>query len=346
MGKKNDSSYMINMKLSTVTKWITFGGISCIIIVNILTNVLDYEFFKKYYWVKPILDILNTIGGTLFSAGIVSILVEISTIKGIVSDALNNVLEGNVPLGSYSNSVLGKINKKIAAKRGNVGVEKIDNSIYCLEPKLIELLDGLYYTYYNATYEITPDEENGIFKKSVSLDYEIVNEYGKPNHINYTISLCNIDDNMTDEQKKNQFKINSFKINSTDLTNEVDNYKRIIPIKQKHSEYQYAVKFERELQKCKNHKVHIEFEYNVPIEDLSQIFRLTYPSKSMSHEIYINNNPQWAIHGNAFVSFYCKEDNNNGFHVKQKHNSNLQIEFKNWCIPGAGYVVYLTKNKK
>lgn len=66
----------------------------------------------------------------------------------------------------------------------------------------------------------------------------------------------------------------------------------------------------------------------------------------MSHEIYINNNPQWTIHGNAFVSFYCKEDNNNGFHVKQKHDSNLQVEFKNWCIPGAGYVVYLTKNKK
>lgn len=140
MGKKNNSPYMINMKLSTVTKWITFGGIACIIIVNILTNVLTDDFLKKYYSVKPILDILNTIGGTLFSAGIVSILVEISTIKGIVSDALNNVLEGNVPLDSYSNSVLGKINKKIAAKRGNVGIEKIDNSIYCLEPRRVKFL--------------------------------------------------------------------------------------------------------------------------------------------------------------------------------------------------------------
>ena len=45
MGKKNDSSYMINMKLSIVTKWITFGGIVCIIIVNILTNVLTDDFF-------------------------------------------------------------------------------------------------------------------------------------------------------------------------------------------------------------------------------------------------------------------------------------------------------------
>lgn len=109
----------------------------------------------------------------------------------------------------------------------------------------------------------------------------------------------------------------------------------------------YAIKFERELQHCKKHTIHLEFEYEVPIYDTSQIFRLTYPCKKMVHEIFVNNEngKPWNIHGAAFVSFYCKENNEHGFHVKQKLDSNLRIEFNNWCIPGAGYVVYLVKNQ-
>ena len=93
--------------------------------------------------------------------------------------------------------------------------------------------------------------------------------------------------------------------------------------------------------------MYFEFEYDVSINDLSQIFRLTHPCKSMTHQIYITNNinnkNNWEIHGTAFVSFYCRENNNNGFHVKQNHSGNIEIQFNNWCIPGAGYVVYLIK---
>ena len=155
----------------------------------------------KYYATKPILDIINSIGSTLFSAGIVSVLVEISTIKGLVSDALSNVLQGNIPLDSYSDTILGKLNKQIASKRGRVNVDKIDNSIYSVEPKLIDVLDGLYYTYYNMNTEITPDERNGTFKKYITLDYEIINEHDKQNKVAHTIRLYNLSETMTDEEK-------------------------------------------------------------------------------------------------------------------------------------------------
>lgn len=340
--------FNVTMKLSTVTKWLIIGGLLCIIVVNIMMNVISSDVFDNYPILKPFLDIINTIGGTSFSAGIVSVLVEISTIKNLVSDALDSVLQGNFKLDVYSDQVLRKINKQIAAKRGSVAIDKIDDSIYSVEPKLVELLDGLYYTYYNVSYEITPDEENGVFKKYVTLDYMIVNEHEKPNRVAYSIRLYNVDDSMTDEQKKEAFKVKSFRINKTDLTDEADKYKTVFPIKEKHSEYQYAIKFERELQNCKQHNIHLELEYDVPIYDTSQIFRLTYPAKSMVHEIYVNNKKaeSWSIHGAAFVSFYCKENNEHGFHVTQKHDADLQIAFRNWCIPGAGYVAYLSKNKK
>ncbi len=339
------SNFKISMNLSTATIILISMGIVCIISSNILLNVFTDSFFAKYYATKPFLNIVSTIGNTLFSAGIVSVLVEISTIKNLVSNALENVLQGNISLDSYSNKVLKNINRKIAAKRGGIPLEGVDNSIYSVEPKLIDLLDGLYYNYYNMTYEITLDNNMSVFKKYVILEYEIINEHDKNNKVSHSIRLCNLDKKMTDEEKKASFKIISFIINETDLSDEVEQYKKILPIKDKHSEFQYVVKFERELQHCKKHKIHLEFEYEVPMEDISQIFRLTHPSKAMTHEIYINNDngTKWSIHGSAFVSFYSKENNSQGFHVKKKHDTHLQISFNNWCIPGAGYVAYLAK---
>lgn len=346
-GKSKRKEFIVKMKLGTVTLWIIVGGLLLVIGANILLNIIKDEVMQTNSWIKPLLDIGNGVGSTLFSAGVVSVLVEISTIKSLVSDALDNVLQGRFPLEAYSPKVLANINKKIAAKRGKVQPEKIDDSIYSVEPKLIELLDGLYYTYYNASYEITPDEDRGVFKKYVTLDYEIINEHENVNRVAYDIRLYNVDESMSDDQKKAAFKVKSFRINETDLTSEADKYKTIIPIREKHAEYQYAIKFDRELQHCVSHKIHFEVEYDVPIYDTSQIFRLTHPAKSMVHEIYVNNKTahMWNIRGAAFVAFYCQENNNHGFHVTQKHETDLQIAFRNWCVPGAGYVAYLVKNK-
>lgn len=46
---KNESSdlYTVNVKLSTVTKWITLGGIMCILVVNILDKPYLLIFLKN-----------------------------------------------------------------------------------------------------------------------------------------------------------------------------------------------------------------------------------------------------------------------------------------------------------
>ena len=339
---KDIDIFQVTINLFTTTKFMVFGGLTCIVIPNLVPD----NFLLQHVIIATFLEIAEIIGSTLFSAGLVSVLVEISTIKELVKNALNNVFLGDLPLDSYSSERLNEINCSIAAKRGNVDKEFIKKSIYSLEPRLIELLNGLYYNYYNAYYVITPDEKRGVFKKHVTLDYEIINKYENDNKVCHCVSLYDIEGNET--KCNRNFKITNFKINKTDLTSEVEQYTQYSEINAPTSSYQYCVKFERKLQNCKSHKIKLEFEYEVPIDDISQIFRTTLPCKRTEHTIYMKNDidgsNQWKVHGTAFTSFYCRDDESeNGFHVEQKVDTNLKINFKNWCIPGAGYVVYFSK---
>ena len=138
-----------------------------------------------------------------------------------------------------------------------------------------------------------------------------------------------------------------FKINDTDLLNNVNEYITINELKDKQSAYQYSVLFERGLQKCKSHKVYLDFEYDVPISDPTQIFRTSYPCRSVKHEIILKGDTSnWDIQGTAFTAFYLKENNQHGFSVKKKSNNTiLEINLNDWCIPGAGYMIYLNKKK-
>lgn len=255
---------------------------------------------------------------------------------------------------SYSNERLKHINNLIAAKRGKVQTDFIPNSIYSVEPQLIDILNGLYYEYYNATYIITPDEKNDIFKKKVTLDYEIKNLFDMDNKVCHKIALYDNMSNVEEKERNNCFHVNSFRINNTDLSNEVDSYIKIIDNNDKNSSYNYIVQFERELQHCKSHKIHIEFDYEVPISDISQIFRLSYPCKSTKHSIHIVNNHhnvpknkqcEWSIVGTAFTSFYYNGSPKKEMRVKRPVDTNIEISFDDWCIPGAGYSVYFIKNK-
>lgn len=349
MNKENTSDFSITVKLSTTTKVLVGVGIILIILSNIIPNFIPEKFLNKYLFINSLFNILEIVGTTSFSAGLVSVIVEISTIKSLVSDALNNVLLGELPLDSYSDNRLEGINNLIAARRRKINKEFVRHSIYSLEPKLIELLDGLYYEYYFGNYVITPDIERGVFKKQVTLKYEIINKFDKDNKISHLVSFYDTENDMDNYRRKQKFNVTKFIINKTDLSQEVDNYIDIVNITQgSHSTYQYTVKFERELQHCQRHKIHIEFEYEVPIHDITQVFRLTLPCKKIEHAIYMQNGRNgennWKLHGHAFTSFYCKEeDGENSFRVEQHVDSNIKINFQNWCIPGAGYVIYFSK---
>lgn len=341
----NNEEFTASIKISTLTKFMVVIGLCGIIFSNYIKidNIND--------WRNIVLKIFETISSTLFSAGLVSVVVEISTINSIVDKALNKIFKGDIPLESYSNERLKHINKLIAAKRGNVQTDFIPNSIYSVEPQLIDILNGLYYEYYNAIYLITPDEKNGVFHKNVKLDYEIKNLFDIDNKVCHKIALYDNVSNSEEKERHKCFNVKSFKINSTDLSNEVEEYIKILDNKDENSSYNYIVQFERKLQHCKSHKIHIEFEYDVPISDISQIFRLSYPCKSTKHSIYIindynmsdNQQSEWSIVGTGFTSFYYNGSPKKELRVKRHVDTNMEISFDDWCIPGAGYSVYFIK---
>lgn len=300
-------------------------------------------------WKEGIAKFISAVGTTLASAGMVSIFVEISTIKGIVADALKNVLRCEFPLESYSNDFLKTLTNNIAAQRLKVDEEDVEHSIYnAMEERLLKAAEGLYYDYHNSTVYIYPTEKDGVFRKKVRLDYCIMNKYANPNKIFHQFSLYKIKDNMSEQEKKNNFKVNEFFINDTNLLDECEKYKRIDNIpNNENSTYQYNVCFERALQACKKHRVKLEFEYNVPITDLTQVFKITLPCKRLKHTLIMEDEvggSKWGLQASAFTSFFCSsDDKDSGFEVEHKNDKVTTINFDNWIIPGAGYVAYFSK---
>ena len=148
--KSNKKDLIVSIKLKSAEIFMVIIGFVDVVACTLILKLPQSNFWKEHFIFKIILDIFNVVGTTILSAGLVSVVLEVSTIKKYVSDALKNVLNTDFPLDSYSDKNLSILNKKIAAKLGKVNEEFIVDSIYKLEENLIELLDGLYYKYYNT----------------------------------------------------------------------------------------------------------------------------------------------------------------------------------------------------
>ena len=124
----------------------------------------------------------ETIGITLFSAGAVSVIMEISTIEGVVNKAFNKVLKMDFPLDDYSPENLSNFKNSISLKQINnilknrIEKEQLYSSIYKYENQLLELCQTEYYKYHSTKYFITPDEKNGLFHIKCKTSYEIINK--------------------------------------------------------------------------------------------------------------------------------------------------------------------------
>lgn len=84
----NNEEFTASIKISTLTKFMVVIGLCGIIFSNYIKidNIND--------WRNIVLKIFETISSTLFSAGLVSVVVEISTINSIVDKALNKIFKG------------------------------------------------------------------------------------------------------------------------------------------------------------------------------------------------------------------------------------------------------------
>lgn len=283
----------------------------------------------------------NNAGTTLLVAGVISFLMEISTINSFFQGLLKNILNDQFPFDAYSKENLVNFRNAISAylsDRKMDAKELSQNTIYSYEDKLLELSKGLYYEYHTAKYTVYPQEGDGKIRINATLDYKIINRFGEKNEIRFKTKTY-ADSEM---EAKNSFRLQKLVINKQSIN--TDNLVSIEKIeKQEDSNfYDYKVKIKKDLGKAKSTTVHMEYEYFLPITDRLQNYKITLPCLKMEHEIRIKN--AWELRGSAYTAFYLRQEfADSKFKIEQSASDIMRIKFNDWVFPGGGYSIYYDK---
>lgn len=326
--------------------------------INVDANDSVYIITTKYL-IQTILSILNFLAGVLISSGVISLLLELSTIKDLVKDTvvekynalINTLLTANFQFGSYSPEILDKLHSDIVVQKNkefNITVDQVNDSVYCLESQLNKLISTIYYECHDEKIYITPVETEGVFRKRVLSTYTLINSHEANNSFKRKISFIDDGKYPDDASKIERLKINKVKVNKkADLTKEVRKLLNVTEIeKGYHNLYSYTVGFERELQKCRAHTIELDYEYEVPIYDIAQSFTLPKACKKFCHRIHLTggDSPKWVLEVNAFASFsYSDSELKDYFSVTQDSAHLSEVKFETWVLPGSGYVVTLRR---
>ena len=185
MDKNKEDNFNTVIKVSTITKLMTWGGL----ILIITSKLIQSQFLINVPFWNFLLDISEIIGTTLFSAGLVSVIVEISTIRSLVSHAFKNILSGTFELDGLNQNALVKLKYSIAAKLLDDINKDLANSPYKYEDKLLNSVNEKYYKHHNITYHITPDEKNNCFHIKTKIDYFMVNKNMIDNNFEVRLKL-------------------------------------------------------------------------------------------------------------------------------------------------------------
>ncbi len=340
MQKKSDN-LELTLKISTITKWMMFGGLLLIVFSKITSSYLE-----DVNIIKSILSIIEVIGTTLLSAGLVSVIVEISTIKSLVSNAFKNILCGNFALDGLSMDTLNIIKKNIVVKTLDLKNRDLLNTPYKYEKNLLNCVNEKYYDYHNVTYHITPDSKNNCFHIKTKIDYSIVNKNLIDNNFEVRLKLYKIPDSEKDYRITNNFSasviINDKKIPISDILS-------IEPVthNSESTYYNCKIRIFKELEHTKN-KIKAELNYDVPMFDSCQSFKISAPCKNIEHKFYINKdsttNEEWMIQANAYSTFYHRQDEEgSNYKVEQNVDDSLIIRYTDWALVGNGYCVFYQK---
>ena len=145
----------IHIKLSAVFFALILAIVG--ILFFLFAKLPDWEF--KYN--EIVMTLVGNLGLTFISAGLVSIVLEISTIKNYIEDAIINLTKGDLPLETLSTDSLNNIHLKAAGLRtkDHIGSEELKNTIYIFEEKLLNCAENVYYEYHKqkCTIDITDD---------------------------------------------------------------------------------------------------------------------------------------------------------------------------------------------
>lgn len=349
-----------NFSLSTKQlSWaLAIGGLIFYFLLTFITGLIPQikteDPFLERSWIefsRTLVEVLKLLSGVLISSGIISLLLELSTIKDNMLHTykrlVNDILRADFQLDSYSYKVLDDFHIKIIAqKHTKVPIDQIPNSIYSLEKNLNDLIESRYLDSDEAVYWVTPDSERGVFQKKVRKQYTVINKYKQKNRIDFRLSMA-FDEKIPEEEKLDKLKITAFKINTTDLTEKAKEYLSgySLPLRSSNI-YNYCLAFKMNLQECEKHTITLEYEYEVPISDFSQTQKNLLPCKKLSHQVYLIGKEQqeWSLQMNGFAPFYFMGSDLAGtFEVKQNTLYNVEFHFNQWTLPGAGYVVSFNK---
>ena len=338
-----DNKEKITVKFNTLIIWISALSGLIYIATSFKYGLNDDSF------ILSVIELFNSISETILSAVAVSLILEKSTINDKIKNAFIDLLNTNFPLHSYSPQKLEELNCKIACIRSDNNDKDMKKSLYAaLEPQLLSFTSGLYYNYHNSTVKISPDEKSGYFNKTVEMEYEVVNANSYNNHIKIELMLYTVNDQPI-SKASDIFSIEKFEVNNTNLIKEASSCLELKEIPAEDGvTYKYHIIFYRKLQNCKIHRVKIRYKYISPITDLIQSYRVGLPSKRFEHNIIVNHNANskslWDIKTNAYSTRW--DDNPlNRLSVEHRTKQNCTVKSDSWVLPGAGYVIYFTKEK-
>lgn len=319
-------------------------------------SYIKYE--NEFLWWKAWgCDTSRAIGTTLIASAVVSILLEMSTLKDFVKNVLKNILDDEFPLDAYSKDNLENFQKRLVlslCEKDGVEIDrnKFFNSIYfTYEEKMRESALDSYYEYHDTKYDITPDTEKGIFSIKAELTYKIVNLYETDAEINFkakTYSIENIGENNEDE---NAFVLEALEIDDKavkDLKSCLT--KEQIPQREHFDYYDYKIKIYKKLGAKKEYKIKMCYRYNIPITDSFQSYKVTKPCKRVEHRFRmfpdVHAGKRWKLKAIAFAAYFNKQGGAaSKFKVEQNENDVVKIMMNEWVFPGSGYVVVFEKEE-
>lgn len=334
MGTQKEKEEGINFKLGarSICALFFLGGFFLIALSCI-------EFAKPAAWWEVWgKGTVNNAGTTLIVAGVVSFLMEISTLKNFFRSLLQNILNEDFPFEAYSKENLIKFKKSISAYLSGDDMDKdylCEKTVYSFENKLLEIASDLYYEYFNADYVVYPKEEEGKIRINATLDYKIVNRFDKQNDIRFKTKTYA----GNEQEAKDSFSLKKLLINKKPVdTKELVTIEKIEKGLESNF-YDYKVKIKKDLGKARFTTVHMEYEYFLPISDRLQNYKVTLPCQKMEHVIRIKGG--WALRGSAYTAFYTKQDDPDcKYMIEQKDQDLIRIRFKDWVLPGGGYSIY------
>lgn len=340
---KNNITFKVSAKVISII-------ISSIGLILFTISSLKIENAYQWWneWVK---GLTNEIGGVLFSTGIISLLLEISSIQNSIANAIKGLVYGEIDFKKYTKDELEHILKKITIARltNKTNELEINDSIYKYEKEIFKLIEAPYYDYHNCKTVLYPNSATKTFRKNVKIDYKLVN------HSNELISpglnwKVYVQDNKSQEEILKDFKICELKINDhTYNDTQISDFKKIKKIKKEHCDtYDYIITLALPTNNESVFKLNCIIDYEIPYDDVTQIYKMTKPCKRFLHEFYMKKDlykiDEWKMSGTAFAAFYClEEEEKPKFKVEQEVDESLSVSFKEWALPGAGYVILSEK---